>query len=330
MIQSEWLCLAGATLLHVVGVPVAYSIAPDPPTVVRVHRVRTLDEIDVDVDDAFRVRQRNDRFRMDQAHGTALGMRDSRLPHNPNYNPNLPPTMHNRRRLNPGETVGDKVLHGPDGTHGDNDTFNPDGSMGNAPGAGEAWGIPGIDPDLPYWALPGAPNIFTEGGNGPAAPTRTKRRKYDPDAATKAVADGVRKKDRKLGLDFPGRGPIRSAFVGATYSSDAPYECRAVFGVSVNGKGKVTAVKYVTHTGGTAGTWQRVAKAAHAQLKSAKLIMKSAFKKGASVTVIVTSKKKTPGGGTSRDGATIKFDVTDIGARATRLVSASVSPTPVK
>jgi hypothetical protein len=313
----------------VVGVPVAYAIAPDPPRLERVRRLRTPSEIDVEIDDAHRVKQRSDRFRMDQAHGPALGMRGSRLPHNPNYDPNLPPSMY-RGRVNPNAEPGEAVLHAPDGMPTDNDTFNPDGSMGNAPGAGVAWGLPGVDPDLPYWALPGAPGIFTDGADGPAAPTRTKPRKYDPDAATKAVADGVRAKDRKLGLDFPGRGPIRSAFVGATYGSDAPYESRAVFGLSVNPKGKVTSVKYHTHTGGTAGTWRGVAKAAHGQLKGAKLVMKSAFKKGATVTVIITSIKKTPGGGASRDGATINFDVADIGAKATRIVSAAVVPTPVK
>ena len=173
-------------------------------------------------------------------------------------------------------------------------------------------------------------DMLENAGEGPAAPTRTKKRKYDPDAATKAVSDGVRAKDRKLGLDFPGRGPIRSAFVSATYGSDAPYECRAVFGVAVNPKGKVTSVKYVTHSGGTAGTWSSVAKTAFGQLKGAKLVMKSAFKKGATVQVVVVSKKKTPGGGTSRDGATINFDVADVGAKATRVVSASVVPIPVE
>ena len=330
MIQSEWLCLAGAALLHIIGVPVAYAVAPERVPVERVRRPSAKSEIDVDVEDAFSVKQESDRFRMDQAHGPAIGMRDASATHNPNFDPNLPPSMYNRGRINPNAQPGDAVLQAPTGTETDNDTFNADGSLGNAPGPGAPWGLPGTNPDVPYWALPGAPGIFTDGPDGPAAPTRTKPRKYDPDAATKAVADGVRAKDRKLGLDFPGRGPIRSAFVGATYGSDAPYDSSAVFGVSVDPKGNVTAVQYMSHTGGTAGTWTGVAKSAHAQLKSAKLVMKSAFKKGAVVSVIVTSKKKTPGGGTSRDGATINFDVADIGAKATRIVSASVVPSPIQ
>lgn len=331
MIQHEWLCLAGAALIHLVGVPVAYTIAPDPPRVEAKLRVRTPYEVDVDIDSAFLPeKQESDDFRFDRGQ-PAIGMRDSTMPGNPNFDPNLPPTMNRGRpSAEAPANPGDGVLSAPDGAQTDNDTFDPNGDWGNAPGAGEVWGIPGADPDLPYWALPGAPGVFTDGGEGPAAPTQTKKRKYDPDAATKAVADGVREKDKKLGLDFPGRGPIRSAFVSATYSSDAPYECQAMFGVSVDSKGTVTNVSYVSHTGGTAGTWKKVAASAHAQLKSAKLVMKSAFKKGATVSVVVVSKKKTPGGGTSRDGATINFDVADIGAKATRIVSAAVAPSPVK
>ena len=327
MSRSEWLCFGGAALLHVIGVPVAYAIAPEPVRVERVRKQRPPSEIDVDINDAFDVKPENDPFRFDQAH-PALGMRDRRAP-SENFDPNLPITQNRRTQGHNGQ-VGEAVISAPNGAPTENDFFNPDGTMGNAPGPGEVWGIPGVDPDLPYWALPGAPGIFKNAGDGPAAPTRTKPREYDPDAPSKAVSDGVLAADRKKGLDFPGRGPIRSAFVGATYSSDAPYECRAVFGVSVNPKGKVTSVKYVTHTGGTAGTWNRVGQAAFGQLKSAKLVMKSAFKKGATVSVIITSVKKSPGGGTSRDGATINFDVTDIGAKPTRAVSAAIVPMPVK
>lgn len=325
MSTAEWACFTGALLLHGVGVPVAYAIAPDPPRIEYVRKKQAPSEYDVDIDDAHRVKPNTD----NGGPMAPLGMHDAREA-SPDFDPNKPITNNRNRRGHNGK-VGEGVLTGPDadGQAGDNGGwFNPDGTLGNAPGPGEVWGLPGVDPDVPIWAL--NPDMLEDAGDGPGAPTRTKKRKYDPDAATKAVADGVRAKDRKLGLDFPGRGPIRSAFVSATYGSDAPYECRAVFGVAVNPKGKVTSVKYVTHTGGTAGTWSAVAKAAFGQLKSAKLVMKSAFKKGATVQVVITSKKKTPGGGASRDGATINFDVTDVGAKATRVVSASVVPIPIE
>ena len=140
----------------------------------------------------------------------------------------------------------------------------------------------------------------------------------------------MRKQERKLGLDFPGRGPIRSAFVSAVYSGGVPHVSSANFALSVSPEGKVTAVSLLGFTGGSASSWRKVKQAAEAQLKSATLVMKSAFKKGANVGVIVRSNKRTPGGGTNREGATFSFDVTDIGAKDVRVVSAIVSPSPVK
>ena len=325
MSRQEWVAFGVAAAIHVVGVPVAYTMAPEPPPLDNFVRKLQPYEVDVDVDTAFDVKRARD-FRM--TGDMPLGMRDSNLPHNPNYNPNLPPTMTRYGRGRVPTNPEDGVLTAPDGASTNNDTFNPDGDWSNAPGAGAPWGTPGIG-DVPIWALPGAPG-FADGGDGPGAPRTTKKRRYDPDAPSRAVSDAVREKDKKLGLDFPGRGPIRSAFVSATYSSDAPYTCRAAFAVAVNPKGKVTAVNYVSHTGGTTATWEGVGKSAFAQLKSSKLVMKSAFKKGATVSVVVISKKRTPGGGTSRDGATINFDVADVGAKATRIVTAGVSPIPVK
>jgi hypothetical protein len=176
--------------------------------------------------------------------------------------------------------------------------------------------------------FPGA--IPDSTGTAPPAPTTAPERKYDREAATAVLQDGVREKQRKLGLDFPGRGPIRTAFVSAVYSSDAPYVCSANFAVSVDKGGKITAVSLLGYTGGSAATWSTVLSLAKGSLKSATLPMKSAFAKGANVGVTVRSIQRTPAGGTSRDGLKINFDPSDIGAKATRMVTASVNPQPVK
>jgi len=84
------------------------------------------------------------------------------------------------------------------------------------------------------------------------------------------------------------------------------------------------------YAGGDANTWQAVLASAKAQLASATLPMKSAFAKGALVGVNVRSALKMPGGGTSRDGATISFDVSDVGATPTRVVTAAVSARPIE
>jgi hypothetical protein len=328
--RHEWICLVGAAIVHMT-VPVTAAIAPPPPP----HRWVTVkragpSEFNVDVDhallDSARPRPRDPRL------GPALGMPDAdpNAPHNPNFDPGRPPTMSRNGSADPEELTGDPedaVLSGPG--ESENDTFDPDGEFSNAPGVGEPWGTPGLDPNMPIYVYPGADFSPETGGDSPA-PRKTKKRKYDRDAPTAAVQDEIRKKDAKLGLDFPGRGPIRSAFVSATYSSDSPYDASAVFALSVNPEGKVTSVSYVNHSGGKTSTWKRVGRVAHKQLKGVKLVMKSAFAKGAAVTVIITSKKKTPGGGTSRDGATIHFDTSDIGAKETRVVSAAVAPVPIK
>ena len=185
------------------------------------------------------------------------------------------------------------------------------------PGSNPAWrSVPGVLPDSTSTALP--------------APTKAPERQYDRQAATKVIQDGIRAKERKLGLDFPGRGVISGAFTGAVYSSDAPYTCSASFAVAVSPKGTVTNVALLGFSGGDSATWKAVTKIAKGSLKSAKLPMKSAFAKGATVGVTVRSSVRTPSGGANRDGAKINFDVTDIGAKATRHVTAFVNPQPIK
>jgi len=86
----------------------------------------------------------------------------------------------------------------------------------------------------------------------------------------------------------------------------------------------------VSFSGGESSVWQAIAKSAQARLAGRTLPMKSSFAKGAMVAVQVRSDQKRPGGGTSRDGATFSFDVTDIDSRPVRVVTSSASATPVK
>ncbi|MEM9694032.1 MAG: hypothetical protein AAGA56_15905, partial [Myxococcota bacterium] len=209
----------------------------------------------------------------------------------------------------------------------DGDSTSPD-PLAAPPSASEVGGgIPGL----------GGPHVGVPGTrSGPPdrspAPTRAPKREFDPDQGSRAVADKMREKDKKLGLDFPGRGPIRIAFTGATYSSGTPYEGSANFSVSVSPQGKVTNVTLLSYTGGSGSAWDTVRAQAKAQLASAKLPMQSAYAKGANVGVLVKSSKKSPSGGdgVKRDGASLNFDVADIGSRATRYVSVFVNAQPVR
>ncbi len=175
---------------------------------------------------------------------------------------------------------------------------------------------PGALPDDPMEMLP--------------APTQAPKRKVDRTAATKMLRDGMRHKDRKLGLDFPGASAIASVIRSAVRASDAPFDCSGSFSVAVGPSGRVSRVVLNGFQGGAASTWQAVRKSVKAQLAGRTFALKTAYAKGAIVGVTVRSQMKMPGGGTGRDGATLSFDVTDVKARPTRVVSVGVSARPVE
>jgi hypothetical protein len=168
------------------------------------------------------------------------------------------------------------------------------------------------------------------GGDHGAAPTKTRKRTYDKDAARASIDKGMRHKDAQLGLDFPAAAAIAAALVEGVRSSDAPDECRGSFGVSVSPAGKVTGIGVGGFTGGDAATWNMAKKTALALLSSRIFEMKSSFAKGATVSVTVVSQRKMPGGGVGRTGTTFSFDVADIGAKPVRVVSSSFSAKPVE
>lgn len=187
--------------------------------------------------------------------------------------------------------------------------------------------VPGL-PGAPIWRT--VPGALPDKPVAKAAPTAAPRRKYDKRAATKAIEKGMRKKDRKLGLDFPGASAIAAVLRSAVRAADTPYKCSGSFSVMVSSGGKVTSVSLNGFSGGDSGTWQHVRKSALAALAGKTFPLKSGFAKGAIVAVTVRSSIKKPGGGTARKGATLSFDVTDIGAKAIRVVSVGFSSMPVK
>ena len=322
---QDWRFLIAAGVLHL-ALPAAAAIAPAPDPLRFVYAsVRERGEIDVDVDTAILPPQSSELERA-MPLGTARQPRDPSRPLPP-ADPNRPPApMDTSDPLDePPPNPGEVLLAEPDAPGDVFDEYN----LPPSPGDLYAPGTPGIGPSGPIWQQ--YPGVIPPDGPGPLpAPTSAPRKTYDRGAATKVIQDSVRAKDRKLGLDFPGRGPIRAAFVSAVYGSDAPYDCSASFSLMVDRNGKVTTVTLGGYAGGDSSTWQAVLKSAKAQLAAATLPMKSAFAKGALVGVNVRSQLKMPGGGTSRDGATISFDVTDLGAKETRVVTAAVSARPIE
>ncbi|MEZ4443504.1 MAG: hypothetical protein R3B72_30815 [Polyangiaceae bacterium] len=323
--------LIGATVFHLVALPGAAAMAPAPSRPGMAVMVGP-SEISVDVDSALLPPDPEQPVPRDVplGPGDPLAYADPDAVAVRNYDPTRPirPGATPRDDVEPDTTAPydpGEVITAPEGKGEAEDEYSRPPTMGelhSLPGLGRP-GEPGWYP-VPGALPPGAPIDDTP------APTRAPKRRIDKEVATTVIQDGVRNQEKKLGLDFPGRGPIRNAFVSAVYSSDAPYISSANFAVSVSGSGKITAVSLLGFSGGSASTWKAVEQSAKAQLASAKLPMKSAFKKGANVSVSVKSTKNTPGGGVSREGATVSFDVTDIGARETRQVTAFVNPQPVK
>lgn len=326
--------LAAATVFHLVALPGAAAIAPKPSSSFVAAKGQT-GEIQIDVDTAILPPRPDDQVydpTMPRAPDDAMAYADPRDPALPRaFAPGQFPEPSDtadpdaqQPPYDPGE-----VMTAAEGAEGVEDEYMRPPTMGELSGMPGVPGIPGMPGDGPWAPVPGALPPIGPIHDDPA-PTKAPKRTYDKEAANRAVQDGMRKQESKLGLDFPGRGPIRAAFVSAVYSGGVPHVSSANFALSVSPAGKVTAVSLLGFTGGSASSWRKVKQAAEAQLKSATLVMKSAFKKGANVGVIVRSSKRTPGGGTNREGATFSFDVTDIGAKDIRVVSAIVSPSPVK
>jgi hypothetical protein len=315
----EGLFLAAAALLHV-SIPVAAEVAPTPMFVaffLAKSSSRTL-EIDVDVntaelpyyqDPAIQALPMNDPRRIARNDRRAYDRRFAYVP-----NPNDPPPSEDFSEA-PAELVS------PDSTADD---------YGRPPTREEMDGLAGVPGfgGRQAWQYPGG--VPPDDARSPGAPTKTPRRTFDPDRGTKILDSGVRAKDSRLGLDFPGGSVIKSAIADSVRASDAPYVSSGSFAVSVNPQGRVTKVTLVSFSGGESSVWQAIAKSAQARLAGRTLPMKSSFAKGAMVAVQVRSDQKRPGGGTSRDGATFSFDVTDIDSRPVRVVTSSASATPVK
>ena len=323
--------LAAATVFHLVALPGAAAIAPKQSASFVAAKGPT-GEIQIDVDTAILPPRPEDHVFDPRAPDDAMAYADPREPSLPRtFAPGQLPEPSDTAEPEPETTPYDpgEVITAPDGAEGVEDEYMRPPTMSELSGLPGVPGIPGMPGDGPWAPVPGALPPVGPIHDDPA-PTKAPKRTFDEQAANRAVQDGMRKKERKLGLDFPGRGPIRAAFVSAVYSGGVPHVSSANFALSVSPAGKVTAVSLLGFTGGSASSWRKVKQAAEAQLKSVTLVMKSAFKKGANVGVIVRSSKRTPGGGTNREGATFSFDVTDIGAKEIRVVSAIVSPSPVK
>ncbi len=316
---SEGRFLAAAAVLHL-AVPVAAAIAPGVPSRPLAGKSAPLAaEIDVDV-----ALDRSDRTSDPRDERRRVG-EGSAAPHEAQDDARVSRRAAPREPTEPDEPP---IFEGPPDSETEFNAEpapNPDGDpMAKPPSLGDVGGLGGFG--NPLW--PGALPPPDSGPRDPA-PTETKKRQYDEEQARRAIDSGIRKKDADLGLDFPAANAIGAVLRDAVRAADTPDECTASFSVTVNAQGRVTDVAAVASSGGASSAWQSVQQSAKAALKGRSFEMKSSFAKGAVVSVRVRSAMKMPGGGTSRSGASLSFDVTDIGARPIRVVTMSSSAKPI-
>lgn len=177
----------------------------------------------------------------------------------------------------------------------------------------------------PVWTIPG---VLPPQGPPPPAPTAAPARADTPtDKAGQLLRQAMGAKDKALGLDLPAAGTVATAVAEAVRASDTPHTARATFEVRLSGSGQVLGARMVSATAGASELWARVASAAMARLSGKALTMTAAFAKGARVYVSVVSSVRMPSGaassGPKMQGAGFGFDLSDIGAHATRVVSSS-------
>lgn len=316
--------LIAASVLHT-AIPVAAEMAPERDFLGWLLAAQARDapaEIDVDVLD-YPQDMREPDSALPYAHPDAIAFRERRdLRRDLQMPPATTPTADPESEPPPGVDPGPTLMSTEPGPS--EYSMPPSRAEIDGPGSALPPGVGG--PEL-WRRYPGA---IPSPDRGLPAPTTTPRRKHDPERATRLIQDGQRSHDRALGLDFPGGATVKRVVQNAVLGSEVPFPSGAAFSIAVNKQGRVTAVNLTGHSGGTSADWGAVRKNVMAQLASTTFALKSSFAKGATLSVNVNAAMKTVGGGTSRDGATVSFDVTDIGARPKRYVAVTVAAVPVR
>jgi len=309
--------LIAAALLHA-GIPVVARLAPQAPRLLVARSSRPYMEIEVQVDPAT-LRQpparravepdesAPDRAREDLRQAARERRRDERdLP--------LPTQEHTQAPAGDPAVQAEPAPPAPTA---------PVDEYGGPPAPESVAVAPGIG-GAPVWQIPG---MLPEQGPPPPAPTVAPRRADTPvDKAGELLREAMRASDKSRGLDLPAAGTVASAVLEAVRGADTPATARTTFEVLLSGSGQVLSARMVSTTAGAADLWARVASAAVARLAGRKLGMTSAFTKGARVYVSVVSSVRMPSGATSgvqQQGAGIGFDLSDIGANASRVMSSS-------
>lgn len=231
--------------------------------------------------------------------------------------------------------LGEPLL-APEDLEGDAATSEPAWSLppaaeayGDAPGGGPLPGLPGV----PLWAH----GIGSDAAGPAPAPTTVEKREIDRQAATKILTAAQKSRDKELGLDLPAAGTIASAVGAGVRASALPPVCRGVLAVSLGPDGRVKGAKVVAGNGGASSDWAAVASFVLSRLAGQTFAMPGAYARGAMVMVTVSSSMRLPSGTQTGPGAPSgsigtsgTFDLADIGADASRVVTTRFTTAPLE
>lgn len=127
------------------------------------------------------------------------------------------------------------------------------------------------------------------------APTSPPARHYDPDMATALLERGVLERDAAMGLAFIGTAAVAAA-VESAVRAYAPPVSHARLRAHVGSDGRVSSVRVLSYRDGSESAWRRAAAHASRSLADDRFRMRSALRRGANVTVEVTSNLELPSG----------------------------------
>ncbi|MBI4955074.1 MAG: hypothetical protein HY908_23835 [Myxococcales bacterium] len=199
---------------------------------------------------------------------------------------------------------------------GDSEFSMPPGMVGYPGGGGAGLGAyPGG-----VWSLLGD----GPGQRGPAAPTAAPRRGEIPgNIGGRVLDDRLADRDRELGMELPSAGRVQGIVESAARMvSDLPEEFVGAFAVSLGPQGEFQGIQLLSSSGGSSGQWAEVVKIAKGQLGAQKFAMRSAYEKGAIITVSVRAQIRDVSGAKSTFS---NFDISSAVAGPVRVVSSSSS-----
>ncbi|MFT3766681.1 MAG: hypothetical protein QM820_14375 [Minicystis sp.] len=177
--------------------------------------------------------------------------------------------------------------------------------------------VPGLNG--PAWAMPGVlPGPATA---APAPTVAPAPRPVDKDIAGIVIRDAMAKKDKDLGIDLVVAGSMSSAVRTAVQSTELAAGTRGSIECRVSASGRVTGCRLVGSNGGAPGAWDTAVRAASGMSGPA---LTGQYAGGAVVTIEVAVSQGPPSGKSGGiNGAGANFDLSNIGAHATRSVRTS-------